>query len=248
MSRLPDQQFFSWSYSRRAEWERCPLSAKFKFLDKIPVPPNPAMERGKKIHDACEKFVKGELFELPEELELYGPEFEELRKTFRAENRGVGKPRTIWVEDMWGYDENWAPVAWNDWKRCKLRIKVDLSRLLSETHLLIVDHKSGNFRPNNLQEYLDQMQLYGVGGFIKFPKVTRISTRLVYLDHGITYPENDGAIEYTRDMLPELREQEDQRILPMMRDREFKPHPGNHCRWCPFKKGAGGMAGGRCEF
>ena len=232
--------FTSWSHSRRADWEKCGFYAQAKHLDKIPEPSNQYMERGAAIGKMCEDYVKGQLLELPEELEHFGPEFEELRAAYRKDK---GR-RTIWVEEMWGFDRDWNPCHWKDWDNCVLRVKMDLARLIQPNHLLVVDYKTGKYRPYDVHVYVSQLRLYAAGAFARFTDIDTVSARLVYLDFGITYPEGDAMV-FTRDQAKALRKEEDDRTAPMLADRRFEKRPGDHCRFCYLRKDG---PIGRCTY
>ena len=63
----------------------------------------PAAERGSRIHDLAEKYVKGELKEMPSELKKFAPQFEKLHKLFSE-----GK---VEVEGEWGFTLDWETTA-----------------------------------------------------------------------------------------------------------------------------------------
>jgi hypothetical protein len=178
------KRFKSWSISRLRDWEGCAFAAKLKHLDKLPVPGSKAMERGSAIGKMCEDYVTGELLELPEELELFGPEFLELRDAYRVEG---GK--TIFVEETWGFDKDWTPCAWDDWDRCWVRVKMDLGRFVASDHILNVDYKTGRFKQEMAAfDYVPQLNLYGTGALCRYPAVEKVSARLAYLDSGLRRP------------------------------------------------------------
>ena len=57
----------AWSFSRLSIFEQCKLRTKLAYIDRIPEPPRPlppgktehANDRGTRIHDAAERFVRG---------------------------------------------------------------------------------------------------------------------------------------------------------------------------------------------
>ena len=76
----------SWSFSRLDVFEKCAYRTKLAYLDKIPEPARPLKpgtteqpnDRGTRIHEAGELFVKGGV-ELIDELKTFAEEFERLR-------------------------------------------------------------------------------------------------------------------------------------------------------------------------
>ena len=232
------RMFTSWSWSRLHDWEHCAFFAKLKHLDKLPVPGSPAMDRGAAIGKMCEDFVKGTLKRLPQELKLFEEEFYELRKAYKVEG-----DKSIFVEQMWGFDKNWNPVAWDDWANCVLRVKMDLARFISPDHLLDVDYKTGKLRDENIHEYEAQLHLYGTSTFHKFPQVQKVSSSLAYLDLGVTYPTEAPTV-YERSQMGEMRKMWDARVKPMLNDTRFEPRPNDKCRFCHFRKSNNGP----CRF
>ena len=53
------QRITSWSFSRWNVYNTCPAQAKYKFIDKLPEPGSPAMDRGSAIHKGVEQYILG---------------------------------------------------------------------------------------------------------------------------------------------------------------------------------------------
>lgn len=129
----------TWSFSRIQDFEQCKHRAKLKYLDKIPEPERPlppgktehANDRGTRIHDAAERFVRGGI-ELIPELQKFKTEFEKLKALFAA-----GK---VSLEGEWAMDRGWAPVAWKS-SDAWLRLKLDAMVMLSKTEAVVIDYK-----------------------------------------------------------------------------------------------------------
>lgn len=212
----------SWSYSRYSLYSKCPAKAKYKFIDKMPDPGGPAMERGNLIHKLAEDYTLGNLKKLPPELAKFKDEFTELKKS---------KPI---VEQTWAFTKDWLKTRWDDWQNCALRIKTDAS-CVDGTDLYIIDHKTGKKYDDNKE----QLELYAVGGALWFPKVKKIITQLWYLDSGEVVDQEFDAKD-----APKLQKEWDKRVEPMLNDTRFAPKPSHECRWCPFSKSKGGP----CKF
>lgn len=215
-------QITSWSYSRYATYEECPAKAKYKFIDKLPEPPAPAMERGNVIHKLAEEYTKGNIKKLPKELKLFEENFKELK---------ASKPL---VEETWAFTKEWKQTLWNDWKNCVVRIKVDAACKDGDT-LYIIDHKTGKMRDG----YSTQLSLYALGGALVFPEVKHINTQLWFLDSGDQLEE-----AYSAAAAPKLLKDWEKRTKPMLNDTRFAPKPSHSCRWCPYSKSKGGP----CKF
>ena len=235
-----EKKFKSWSYSRYRDWKRCPLYAKLKHLDKLPdgdPAGSPAMARGSAIGAMAEDFVKGKLKKLPPELDLFKAQFLALQKM---------KMKNVWVEESWCFKRDWSHAEWNDWNNVWLRVKMDLCGIDLPTNILIpVDHKTGKYRENELGSYLEQLEIYAMGGMVKHKQVAGASPRLWFLDEGLEYPQGVGdELFYPRSDLPLLQKKWIARIQPMFDDTSFRPRPNDKCKYCNYSKARGGP----CKF
>lgn len=234
----------AWSYSRYSKYTECPAAAKYKFIDKREEPGSAAMDRGDAIHKLAEAYVSGKLpkhsdsmipfdkqfkalekskfKKLPAELEKFTGEFAELK---------ASKPL---VEEMWCFKSDWAETVWNDWNGIWCRIKTDAVCTDGDT-AYVIDHKTGKNRGG----YTEQMSLYGLGAFLKFPHIKKVVAQLWFLDSGDVVPAEFEA----KDLKP-LQKDWEKKVKPMLNDTMFAPRPGNACRFCHFKKANGGP----CKF
>lgn len=240
--RIPVKQLTSWSFSRYSDYKQCPLKAKLKHIDKIQEPPNEAMARGAEIHTKAEHYLKGIVKRLPAELKLFKDEFTKLKKLM---DRKVLPPI---VEDTWALTKDWAITSWNDWTGCWVRIKLDLAHHEDEKTLIVTDWKTGKFRPEMNEDYLEQLELYALGALLVLEHVEIVKPRLIYLDTGDVYPPEGEELVYHRKDLEKLRKTWEKRVKPMMNDKKFAPRPNNKCRWCFYRKSNKANGGGQCSF
>jgi RecB family exonuclease len=237
----PVKGFTAWSFSRYNAYLKCPLAAKLSNIDKIPQPESSAMLRGSGIHAMAAEYIMGgeRSHQLPADLRLFSGLFEELR---------AGHPETVLVEDSWAFRDDWSVTTWDDWTGCRVRIKVDVAQLEGDT-VNIIDWKTGKFSPQwNVSEYELQLELYVLGAMIMFGESVpnlKVSPRLVYLDHGLVYPEEPKV--WTMEHLPALRNLWERRATPLMNDTIFAPNPGRACSWCAYGKSKPQPSGGHCE-
>lgn len=234
-------QLTSWSYSRYSDWRQCPLKAKLKHIDKVREPSNPAMERGSKIHEDAEQYIKGTAKKLAPELELFKDEFKMLRVLFKK------KSLPMVVEDNWAFTSTWTETAWNDWINCWVRIKLDCAHFVSEGVMVVTDWKSG--KPNDYKklEYMEQLELYALAAFLLHPHLKEVQVRIGWTDVGQMYPAEPAR--YFPADVSKLRKSWDSRVKPMMVDTKFVPKPNSMCRFCWFgqsKKSEGGP--GLCRY
>lgn len=237
-------RFTSWSYSRYVDFKLCPFKAKLKHLDKIQEPANDAMLRGTAIHKLAEDYIKGDIKRLPKELAKLKDDVNFLKKQFKKMVQGAA------IEETWAFTSSWDRTTWNDWVKCWVRIKLDAAHFESPTVLVVTDWKTGKYRPDDQAEYLEQLELYALGGFLIYPHVETVRPRLGYLDHGIMYPsEEQGVIEFSRGKdFKTLQTRWDKRVKPMMIATTFPTRPNNKCRFCFYRKSNAAKGGGQCKF
>ena len=229
----------SGSFTRLDKYESCPLAAKISYIDKVPEPERPlpagktehANDRGTRIHDAAEMYVKGGV-ELIPELSKFKSEFLKARDLYAA-----GKAST---EGDWGYDKDWNPVAWMS-SDVWVRIKCDLVVFLSPASAVVIDYKSGR-RFGNEIKHGQQMQLYCIGTLLRYPKVKSVTTELWYIDQ-----DEMASMTYTREQGLRFVANFERRLTKLTTAEDFPPNPNPHsCRWCPWKpKHLGGT--GHCS-
>jgi hypothetical protein len=221
------------SHSRLVKYENCPLSAKLAYVDKIPEPERPlppgktehANDRGTRIHEAAERFIKGGV-ELIPELKNFEPEFLKARELFSQ-----GKAST---EGEWAFTKDWEPVAWMS-SNVYVRLKCDLVVHRDVSDIIVVDFKSGK-RYGNEIKHGEQVHLYCATTFIRYPKAQTVTTELWYTDINELVTKTYTRAQGLR-FLPGF----ETRFETMVTDEEFKPRPSSFtCKWCPYgPKGTG---------
>jgi len=217
----------TWSYSRLTDFEQCKLKAKLKYIDRVPEPERPlpsgktehANERGTRIHEAAELFVKGGV-ELIPELSAFKDEFTRLRELY-AEGK-------VSLEGEWAVDKDWVPVAWND-RDVWARIKLDAFVRQSPEHAVVIDYKTGK-RFGNEVKHAEQTQLYQLAAFMRYPELEKIDVELWYLDQ-----DDLAHMKYSRTQGLKFFPRFDQRGKDITSATEFPPNPNAFsCRWCPY--------------
>lgn len=207
-----------WSYSRLTTWEQCPLKAKLKYIDGLKEPGSPAMDRGTAIHKDAEDFVTGACDELPESLKLFYKQFAVLRGA-KAE-----------CELEWGFTASWEPTSFFA-KDAWCRMKTDVSYSPRPKVRSVIDHKTGKI----YESHKDQLGLYAVGEFIMHPEVEVVIAQDWYLDQDAA-----NELEFQRAELPMMKGMWEDRVEPMFKATDFPPKANFTCKWCAFRKAAGG--------
>lgn len=239
---IPIKQLTSWSFSRYSDYKQCPLKAKLKHLDKISEPPNEAMARGAAIHTLAEKFIKGELRTLPPELKAFADDFKKFKAQYKKKISGMV------VEDNWSFTKDWTETQWNDWTRCWVRIKLDCAHHHDEATLVVTDWKTGKFRPEMNEEYVEQLELYALSALLLHDHIEEVHPRLAYLDVGVVYPEAGKPLVFTRADIPKLKKLWEKRTKAMMNDKLFAPRPNDKCKWCFYRSSNKAAGGGQCKY
>lgn len=211
----------AWSYSRYADYTQCPLKFKLKHIQRLPTKGSPAMERGSQVHKEGELWLKSKTKAPPPPSYTHFKDDMLQLKTL--------KPL---VEQQWGFTKSWEPTDWFG-RDTHLRIVTDVSVIYDDGSADIIDFKTGRKYETNQE----QMDLFSTGPFMKWPKIEHVTTRLWYLDQP---RDNVVEQEFTRDDFERIKKEWEKRIRPMFADTKFAPRPNDKCRWCDFRKEAGG--------
>ena len=220
----------AWSHSRLGVFEACPLRAKLAYVDRIPEPARPlppgktehANDRGSRVHDAGEMYVKGNI-ELIPELKAFKPEFQALRDLYRQ-----GKVST---EGEWGYDRDWNPIGFND-PKVWLRMKLDAMARISKTHAVVIDYKTGRKFGNEFK-HGEQGQLYQLGTFLRYPELQTIDVEFWYTDQ-----DDITHMHYKREQGLRFFRNFDTRGNNITTATDYPAKPNIFtCKWCPYNDG-----------
>ncbi len=219
----------AWSFSRWNTYEGCPLKAKFLYIDKLKEPDNAAQARGSAIHKVAEDYVRGSIpAAVPADLKGFSDEFKKLRK-LKAQ-----------PELQWAFRADWTPTDWFA-KDAWCRIKLDALASV-KGKVILIDYKTGRWYP----EHEDQLSLYALGGFCSLPLTQEIEAQDWYLDEKKLKAGEERIIgaDFHRSDMEALKKDWARRTKLMLTDQNFKPKPGDGCRFCHFRKSNNGP----CRF
>lgn len=215
----------SWSFSKLTDFEACKFRTWLKHDQKIPEPERPlrpgqtehANDRGTRVHDSAEQFVGGTGPFVPE-MKKFQTEFEHMRNLYRA--------GAVELEGEWGVDRNWEPTEWRTaWQRAKLDALVHAS----DTEAVVIDYKTGK-RYGNEVKHGEQVNLYGLLTFLRYPKLERVHVELWYLDiDELTWRtfDRDDALRFKAAFHRRGAALTDCEVWP--------PNPNKFsCQWCPY--------------
>jgi PD-(D/E)XK nuclease superfamily len=217
----------SWSYSRYALYDLCPLQFKLSTpkLGGTKPPPSLAMASGNQRHKDLAAYLTGD-----------GP-FPAKEQAHAAFINEVAAIPDKLVEKQQGFTRLWAPTGWfgkDTWYRQVYDVAVLYEDMTSE----VVDWKSGKKYATNQE----QMELCALSLMCQFKPTTHVTTRLYYLD----VPPRDANVfaEFPASDREKLKAKWNAKVQPMFYDTVFAPKPNDKCCFCHFSKSNGGP----CRF
>lgn len=218
----------SWSHSKLVEFDKCKHRTFLLHVKRVPEPPRElrpgqtehANDRGSRVHDEAERFVRGLLKTIPFELRSFEQEFLRLRELFRL---GV-----VSLEGNWGFDRDWE-IA--DWRTAWHRSKLDAMVMPDDYSAIVIDYKTGK-RYGNEVKHGEQVQLYTVDTLMRFPKLEVVTTELWYPDVGEIVSNT-----FTRDQGLRFRKSFQKRGEDITSCTEWPANPNIFvCRYCDYGK------------
>lgn len=209
-------------FSKLDSYRECPQKFHFQFVQKLPQPGSPAMERGSKMHESCEMYLNGWAKTLIPEVAEWQSALDEVKK------------KTFQAEKAWGFDKNWRLLS--DWFQPTtwLRAKSDC-HYVEGNRVTVIDFKSGKYRIPSTE----QIELYAICAGAVYPDATDVDAEYWFLDTGEVYKQS-----YTSEQLLDLRKKYERYFQPLFTDEVFTPAPGTGCRWCHYSK----TKGGKCQY
>ena len=217
----------NWSPSKVKTFAECKLRFQLQYGQKIPEPPRElkpgqtefANDRGTRIHQAAEDYVRGKI-PFPIELIKFRTEFESLKMLFY---RGMAQ-----FEGEWAHDTEWDIVPWKS-KEAWLRLKIDALVHLSEFEAVVIDYKTGKKFGNEIS-HAEQTQSYAVVTFLRYPKLELIHTELWYLDL-----DDVTITTFTRSQALRLKPAMERKGHAITDCRVFPANPSVFtCKYCPY--------------
>lgn len=214
---------FSWSSLEK--FEQCPRAWKHKYLDRLPDPKGPALERGIRVHEALEVALKTK-----DAAPTFGggwlASIVELYRSFGAE-----------AEQSYYVDRDWNEISPDPIKFMPdgtyTMAKLDV---LSTRDGFFADWKTGKVYADKHEQ---QAELYAT----VLAKVTgrkRWDVDLVYVDQGIHEP-----LAFEIDDVDDAIARWDARARPLFEATEFPKKPSKLCDWCAFRRDKGGPCDAR---
>lgn len=210
------------SYSGKSLYKKCPRKWHDAYILGNREPPHPKAERGTALHLELENYFRDKT-PYPTASKVLAP-----WQGYMSTIYDLGKIYSGEAEGEIACDSNWKPLAYDD-PKAHARGKKDYSLFRpTDSVLRIWDWKSGKIYP----EHKLQGQYYAAIS----PDADLVVPEFAYLD----IPLHTEASEYTRSQVDEIRKELDDEIAIIRMDNEWRPNPGDECRWCKKNWRAGG--------
>lgn len=216
----------SWSHSKLGDFEKCKHLTYLKHIERVPEPERPlppgktehANDRGSRIHDASEHYVDG-TGDFPPEAKAFRAEFDRLR--------AMHADGIVSLEGEWGMDNEWNPAAW---KTAWLRLKLDALAFLTPSEAVAIDYKTGKKYGNEIK-HGEQLNLYALCSFLRYPQLEVVHTELWYLDQ-----DELTRNTFRRDQSLRFKRNWNERGVKLTTNTDWPTNPNIHsCKWCPYK-------------
>jgi len=126
------------------------------------------------------------------------------------------------------------------WEPSWLRLKLDAIVFHSDTHATVIDFKSGKKFGNEIK-HGEQLQLYQLVSFLRYPKLERVDAELWYLD------QNEVTkVSFTRAQGLKFKANFTRIGNEITSCTDFKPNANRFsCKWCGYGPWEGGT--GHCK-
>lgn len=223
----------AWSISRLFEFEKCKHASYLKIIAKSPQPKledTHPMIRGSRIHEEVEHYINGATNTFPSSGKKLKSTLVYCKEQYEA---GLAT-----VEEQWAYTDDWSTTGWyadDTW----LRMATDCCVINDDT-AEIYDWKTGKSFGNEVK-YMQQMQLYAVGGFMREPELQYIDVTLGFLDDGKTRTKSFERGAKINTLLTRFTDRGNR----MTNCVDFRPNPSVvNCKFCPF----GPSGTGACQY
>lgn len=212
-----------WSFSRLMDYEVCPYRFYLKHIAKAEQPElgdDHPMVRGRRIHEEVEHYIAGQTDDFPSS----GKKLQEVIDGCRLRFEGGSAT----VEEQWGFTQDWAPCGWwDDGVWC--RMATDYHDCIEDDAEVIIDWKTGKSFGNEVK-YMQQMQLYAVGAFMRNPHLEYLDVKLGFLDDGKVRTKSFER----NDKISKLIARFTERAL-RLQAAVYQPKPSMvACKYCPF--------------
>ena len=216
----------NWSFSKLMMYETCAFRWKLKYIERMPEPPLPPdnpMERGNRIHNHNERYIKSEVSTLDgneaRQITKFKPVLDRLQELHAC---GMATAE----EDIF-FNVDWELT---DRQSVWLWLKKDFSVVdEANSRTITGDWKSGKSAYKAV-EHVQQLQLYAACDALEYPDFDEHVVELHYVDEG-----HVKQATYAHEQALRFVGRFQQRVDRLYADRMFRPNPNKvTCKWCPY--------------
>lgn len=215
----------AWSYSTVQQHNTCPLVIRFRKIDRLPEPKSEHLERGLSVHDAVAQCLNAPM---GSPCIWNGPEpissqwitlFQQLRDA-----GAVPELKLAFDRDWNSLGDYFDPKVW-------VRVVID-ALVINGTHAKVWEWKTGKA----YEDHKKQARLYALAALLG-DEVESADVHIRYLDR---YPEGHDILNFTRHMLPSLKQEFTEFSHDYLNDEIYPARPNRFCRNCHFRASNGG--------
>jgi len=146
----------------------------------------------------------------------------------------------------------WLDAEWNLSPETGRTITLILDVLFLDEeagYAQVLDWKTGSLtknkkklRPDALEGYIDQLEVYALGVLAKYPKVNHVDTAIYFLDDPSPAADRADALSYGRgENYQHVKDRWTRILKQVMSTEEFPPSQGYWCKYpCPYSSSVGG--------
>lgn len=257
---LPLLKYAAWSPSKASLAGTCPLAFKYRYIDKVRVGEKGTPAKiGVTVHRALELLLGGQAIHdsltvaIQESEDQLTHADQETVRTFtqsmldfqkRINKFIVGNPvKEVLLESKWAITAGFESCEFFS-DDSIVRGVVDMSLVLKNDYVIVLDHKTGRVRPASY--YKTQLDFYTVMALAVFPHLKGVQCALHYVAHGKIEWGDPVTPRYINEVLQPW-------LLNYLNKKSERVDaadatPGVHCRWCDFReicpsRGMNGKAG-----
>lgn len=205
-------------------YSQCPKRFKYARIDKIPSEgtDRTALIKGGAVHDMLEKFPEASTF-------AAAPKYQPIVDNFIKSDLGKKYfSRSSTREHKFALNNKLEECSYYDKENILVRGSIDYMCLIDGV-LNLIDWKTGKYRDEKYQDY-DQLILYSIFIFLKYPHINKIIISYVYVEHDL-----ENRVELVRENLNNYVQELISKIKTIENDYEFKKNPTHLCNWCDYQ-------------
>jgi MoaA/NifB/PqqE/SkfB family radical SAM enzyme len=248
-----DMEVLPWSYSKWKCLKNCPLQFYLKYIKKIKGPYVEALETtvGKAAHAVLENIIDGLPFEeamikVKSDYEAkldwvyhldYG--LSEQIKSFQvrfAKFKEAHKVVKVFQEQKIALTSDFTPTTFFS-PSCYYRGVIDLSLLLENNDLVIIDHKTGAPAAMGLNNFQGQLDVYKILSYYGISSYKRVATGIHFIrDAAIKIGYNQDSEEVIGTLKNNFIFQNETLIDDWNADGVLKKKRGHYCKYCEYNE------------